>query len=458
MSRMTRVRRKKSLKSDVGFVGSPTPVTNNDFSMQSQENNRPIQTMAEITAQRQKQERFGANHLHNISFENISSNNLEQSIQSAQGKGQPLEPKIGQSMSKAFGVDFGGVRIHHDAQSNLLSRTLQARAFTTGQDVFFRQGEYNPNSKTGQELLAHELTHVVQQTGGIAPKSTLQRKLTPKKTKIGNQVYKYRKIEGKAFVKGTGDTNYVDPNDVKQGSLGDCYLLAAMMAVAKSNPSAIQKLIKPKGKGIYEVSLYVSQQIKTVYRRIRLLGRTIRIPVGRKIVKVPQIITVTDSFPVGSNGKAAFAKTADLTPESEPELWVMLLEKAYAVYMGGYDKIEGGDPGKAMEILTGNSSRTFPSDSYSDKQMTNIIKYAVKHQLPITAASRTLSYEKNGKTLPNSLGLEAEKYGIVGNHAYVINNISGSNLDLRNPWGSHHISGLSISNFRKFFYNVQINR
>jgi hypothetical protein len=453
---MTRIQRKKSLKSDGGFVGSSNFATNNGFSVQSQDDSPPIQTMAEITAQRQKQERFGYNHLHNIYFEN--SNNLEQSIQSAQGKGQPLEPKIGQSMSQAFGVDFSGVRIHHNAHSNLLSRSLQARAFTTGKDVFFRQGEYNPNSKNGQELLAHELTHVVQQTGEIAQKSTIQRKLTPKKTKIGNQVYKYRKIEGKAFVKGAGDTNYVDPNDVKQGSLGDCYLLAAMMAVAKSNPSAIQKLIKPRGKGIYEVSLYVSQQIKTVYRRIRLLGRTIRIPIGRKIVKVPQIITVTDSFPVGSNGKAAFAKTADLTPESEPELWVMLLEKAYAVYMGGYDKIEGGDPGKAMEILTGNSTKTFSCDTYSDKQLTNIIKYAVKHQLPITAASRTLSYEKNGKTLPNSLGIEAEKYGIVGNHAYVVNNISGSSVDLRNPWGSHHISGLSVSNFKKFFYNVQINR
>ncbi|MBE8991324.1 DUF4157 domain-containing protein [Nostoc sp. LEGE 12450] len=48
-----------------------------------------------------------------------------------------------------------------------LSFDIQARAFTTGEDVFFRQGEYNPGSQGGQELLAHELTHVVQQNGGM---------------------------------------------------------------------------------------------------------------------------------------------------------------------------------------------------------------------------------------------------------------------------------------------------
>ncbi|NEP28586.1 DUF4157 domain-containing protein, partial [Moorena sp. SIO3I6] len=43
---------------------------------------------------------------------------------------------------------------------------IQARAFTTGKDIFFRQGEYNPGSQEGKKLIAHELTHVVQQTGG----------------------------------------------------------------------------------------------------------------------------------------------------------------------------------------------------------------------------------------------------------------------------------------------------
>jgi hypothetical protein len=90
--------------------------------------------------------------------------NLETSIQGAKGSGQPLDENIRQPMEKAFGgVDFSQVKVHNDTQSDQLNKSIQARAFTTGTDVFFRGGEYNPGSRGGQELIAHELTHVVQQ-------------------------------------------------------------------------------------------------------------------------------------------------------------------------------------------------------------------------------------------------------------------------------------------------------
>ncbi|MBK4728874.1 DUF4157 domain-containing protein [Oxynema sp. CENA135] len=92
--------------------------------------------------------------------------NIEQSIEQTRGSGQPLEDNVRAPMENAFGANFGGVRIHNNAQSDNLNKSLQARAFTTGQDIHFSQGAYNPNSKSGQELLAHELTHVVQQSGG----------------------------------------------------------------------------------------------------------------------------------------------------------------------------------------------------------------------------------------------------------------------------------------------------
>jgi hypothetical protein len=79
-------------------------------------------------------------------------------------------------MGQAMGADFSGVKVHTDAQSDQLNKSIQAKAFTTGQDVFFRQGAYEPSSQGGQELIAHELTHVVQQNGG----GKVQRK--PKKT------------------------------------------------------------------------------------------------------------------------------------------------------------------------------------------------------------------------------------------------------------------------------------
>lgn len=70
-------------------------------------------------------------------------------------------------MEGAFGADFSAVRIHQGASSDRLNSELNARAFTTGPDVFLRSGEYRPASTSGSELLAHELTHVVQQ--GAAP-------------------------------------------------------------------------------------------------------------------------------------------------------------------------------------------------------------------------------------------------------------------------------------------------
>jgi hypothetical protein len=76
-------------------------------------------------------------------------------------------------MESVMGTNFGGVRVHTDNQAHTLNQELSARAFTTGQDIFFRQGAYDPGSSVGRELIAHELTHVVQQGG-----ASISRQLT----------------------------------------------------------------------------------------------------------------------------------------------------------------------------------------------------------------------------------------------------------------------------------------
>jgi len=108
--------------------------------------------------------------------EGTVSADLESTIQGARGSGQLMSDGIRQPMEQAFGADFSSVKIHTDAQSDQLNRSIQAKAFTTGQDVFFRQGAYDPGSQGGQELLAHELTHVVQQNGSAVQRNTIQRK------------------------------------------------------------------------------------------------------------------------------------------------------------------------------------------------------------------------------------------------------------------------------------------
>ena len=90
---------------------------------------------------------------------------FESQLGAARGSGSPLPDQTRGFMEQRMGTDFSGVRVHVDSQSDHLNRSIQAKAFTTGQDVFFSQGAYQPESQDGQRLLAHELTHVVQQTG-----------------------------------------------------------------------------------------------------------------------------------------------------------------------------------------------------------------------------------------------------------------------------------------------------
>ena len=99
------------------------------------------------------------------------SADLEASIQREKGGGQSLNDSIRQPMEQSFGADFSGVKIHTDSEADQLSQSIQAKAFTTGKDVFFRQGAYDPGSQSGQELIAHELTHVVQQGGAAVQRS-----------------------------------------------------------------------------------------------------------------------------------------------------------------------------------------------------------------------------------------------------------------------------------------------
>lgn len=81
----------------------------------------------------------------------------------ARGGGQSLDATVRRPLEGAFGYDFSRVRLHTNTESDTLARRLQAEAFTTGEDIFFRAGRYHPGTDTGRFLLAHELTHVVQQ-------------------------------------------------------------------------------------------------------------------------------------------------------------------------------------------------------------------------------------------------------------------------------------------------------
>ena len=86
-------------------------------------------------------------------------------IHQQRGHGLSLDTGVQREMGAAMGHDFSQVQVHTSPQADKLNHDLDSAAFTTGNDIFFRQGLYQPGSSSGQELIAHELTHIVQQSG-----------------------------------------------------------------------------------------------------------------------------------------------------------------------------------------------------------------------------------------------------------------------------------------------------
>jgi hypothetical protein len=97
-----------------------------------------------------------------------ASPQIESSLNASKGSGSPLPDQTRGQMESSFGADFSKVRIHDNSSAVQMNKNLNAQAFTHGSDIYFGKGKYDTNSKGGQHLLAHELTHVVQQSKGDA--------------------------------------------------------------------------------------------------------------------------------------------------------------------------------------------------------------------------------------------------------------------------------------------------
>ena len=95
-----------------------------------------------------------------------ATSTLSADIQSLQGRGQPLSRSERNFFEPRFGSDFSKVRVHDNSRAAHIARSVNARAFTHGHDLVFGAGEHAPTTPAGRELLAHELTHVIQQRNG----------------------------------------------------------------------------------------------------------------------------------------------------------------------------------------------------------------------------------------------------------------------------------------------------
>jgi len=110
------------------------------------------------------------------------SNNLHETVltsvdsRALSGSGKALQPSLRQDMEQRFGHDFSKVRIHSSSAAEQSARLINAQAYTAGNNIVFGAGQYSPETNWGRHLLAHELTHVVQQNNSASVTNTLQRK------------------------------------------------------------------------------------------------------------------------------------------------------------------------------------------------------------------------------------------------------------------------------------------
>ncbi|WP_316808836.1 DUF4157 domain-containing protein [Pedobacter agri] len=159
---------------------------------------------------------------------------VQSGIASTKGAGSNLPAHVNSDLGGKMGADFSSVRIHDNAHAAKMTAHVNARAFTVGNDIYFNQGEYNPNSSSGKFLLAHELTHTIQQG------ATVQRK-TEEKEKVLRKVDAPEKIDRCAC----GDEK------VQRWDLGDWLAESAWEIVEEIAPAAFVQLLREiSSKGI----------------------------------------------------------------------------------------------------------------------------------------------------------------------------------------------------------------
>ena len=209
------------------------------------------------------------------------------------------------------------------------------------------------------------------------------------------------------------DTNDIELSDVNQRGVGDCFMLSVLADVAQIKPDIIRSMIKPGAAGVYTV---------TFYRRHDFFGSLFAMVSGADPFE-PVEVTVDSNF--GSN--TANSGPGQAQVGNQHEVWVQVVEKAFAKLNGGYDKItHGGYPDAAMETVTGKPAGSKPLARVTVADLQS----ALASRRPVVMS--TIKSKAADNSVPN---------GMVGAHAYVLTSIQVTPngqavVLLKNPWGS----------------------
>jgi WXG100 family type VII secretion target len=231
--------------------------------------------------------------------------------------------------------------------------------------------------------------------------------------------------DGKLFITSPKDGRAIHPSDAKQGSLGDCFLATSLAVIAEQDPDVIRKSIRANSDGTYTVTLYEER------RGFLGFGESVE----------PVEITITPDFPTGmrKNANDQFAEVIPhIQPDDQsngrPELWAMLLEKAYATHIGEGDAIKGyalmeqngGRTEDVLFALTGQESTSKAPESYSIEELARMEKQGQA----ITLSSLPKGADVSKKQM-------YQDGDLVQRHAYYITDVNTETgmVTVQNPWG-----------------------
>jgi hypothetical protein len=220
----------------------------------------------------------------------------------------------------------------------------------------------------------------------------------------GTSRYDLKRHTGPLFVGG------VDPGDVKQGNIGDCYVPAAAAALAHSMPDLMRTLIKDDGTGKFTFNF-----------------KEVDWNTGRATSKK---IDVDADFYVRSYGGPLYGASSNSTDPKKMELWWPLFEKAYAKLQGDFQNIgEGGSSADVFEAATGRPGLTEDFSARNKDAMWKLMKDKLAKNLPVCMGTKD---DHNG-------GGAFANAGVFGDHTYSVFDAFEKNgvkyVTVRNPWG-----------------------
>lgn len=232
------------------------------------------------------------------------------------------------------------------------------------------------------------------------------------------------------FIKGRGDNSDIDPSDVSQGQIGDCYLIATLGALAQQNPEAIRRLIKANADGSFTVTLY----------RRKLFGGYEEVQIH---VSPEDLESELDGMTRADYGDAS---------GSQSEAWARILEAAYAEFKGGYENIDGGgiatDP---LSCFTGQDSTFHLWEDFTDLQN--------HFEQGDAIVAGTANVPEIFQGIGGAREFMEEK-GLTFGHAYYVTGVDAETqtVRVRNPWGWNYDEiSLTFDEFKSAFLHFSTN-